>query len=64
VPALAAFNVGVELGQVAIVLLLFPVRRWVASKPWETRAVRAVAVTALVIAVFWFVERVLGALIG
>jgi hydrogenase/urease accessory protein HupE len=58
VPALASFNVGVELGQVAIILCLYPLRKWAAGKPWETKAVRVVAGLSLVLAVFWLIQRV------
>lgn len=56
---LASFNIGVELGQVAVVAALFPLlallRRW----PWSGRllllATGAIALCGLV----WFVERLL-----
>jgi hypothetical protein len=37
-PALAAFNIGVEIGQVAIVALIFPLLLWSDSSPFQTRA--------------------------
>lgn len=61
VPALLAFNVGVELGQLAVILVAFlivglPFR----GKPWYRR--RVVVPGSLVIAavgLYWFVQRVL-----
>ncbi len=58
VPALLGFNVGVELGQVAILVVAFPLlfalRRWSGYPPWIVRAGSgAIAAVAFV----WFVER-------
>ncbi|WP_169314137.1 HupE/UreJ family protein [Streptomyces piniterrae] len=57
---LLSFNLGIELGQLAIVLLLFPLllltrRRY----SWSTVAHVCVAVVVGVIGLVWFVERVL-----
>ena len=58
--ALLKFNLGVELGQLVIVLpllaLLFAVRRW---PVYAQRLLPAGSVAALLVAVGWFVERVL-----
>jgi hydrogenase/urease accessory protein HupE len=62
VPALFAFNVGVELGQVGLILLLWPLRRWALDQDWERTAVRVCAVALGAVATFWLVERVYGAL--
>lgn len=58
VPALLSFNVGVELGQVCIVAVLYPLRRMMRDRPWERRAVIAIASVIGGIALYWFVERV------
>ena len=58
VPALLAFNVGVELGQLGIVGLTYPVRAWLREKAFERRVIYAVAGIIGVIALYWFVERV------
>ena len=58
VPALLSFNVGVEIGQIAIVLVLYPLRRYAREKPWERRMVLGVAATIGGIAMWWFIERV------
>ena len=57
VPALAAFNVGVEVGQIGIVLILYPLRRWVHEKPFERHVIRGLAGLCLLVATWWFIER-------
>lgn len=62
VPALVSFNVGVELGQVAVIALAFlAVGFWARSKSWY-RSRLLVPGSAMVAAVglFWTVQRVLG----
>ena len=58
--ALLKFNVGVELGQLTIVLpllaLLFAIRRW---PVYAERLLPAGSLAALAVAVGWFAERVL-----
>ena len=60
VSALLAFNVGIELGQAAIVLVLFPalltVCRWSRAPVAHAAAGSAAAAVGL----FWFSERVFG----
>jgi hypothetical protein len=56
--ALASFNVGVELGQVAIVLVVLPLLYLASRRTWYPRLVMGVG--SLVIAFFavlWFLER-------
>jgi hydrogenase/urease accessory protein HupE len=70
VPALAAFNVGVEIGQVAIVLLALGAMRVIealsrmrARGPVtfpEPRFVHALSWAILALGLYWTVERVLG----
>ena len=56
---LLGFNVGVEIGQIAIIALLFPVLFLLRKRSWYTRAVLQVgSVLLIAIALFWFVERV------
>jgi hypothetical protein len=60
VPALLAFNAGVELGQLTVILAAFlVVGVWFRKKPWYRQ--RIVIPGSLVIAVvglFWFVQRI------
>ena len=59
VPALISFNGGVELGQLAIVSLAYPLRAWVRGRDWERRAIRVCASAIGLMALYWFVERTL-----
>jgi hypothetical protein len=52
------FNIGVELGQVAIVAIAFPLLYLVRQTPWYNRVVVAGGSLVVgVVALFWFVER-------
>lgn len=58
--SLIGFNVGVELGQVAIVCALFPVLYLVRGSAFYRRvALLWGAVALIVVALYWFVERAL-----
>lgn len=60
VHSLLGFNVGVELGQVVIVCLLFPLLFLIRKTGFYTRGVlRAGAIALIVIALYWFIERAL-----
>lgn len=61
--ALGAFNVGVELGQLGVVLLLWPLVLLLAKNEalWYRRLVPACSVIVGLLAVVWFVERIQGA---
>jgi hypothetical protein len=58
VVGLAAFNIGVEIGQIAIIAVVFPVlfmlRRWSA---YPFLALRMASVFAIVMSVIWLIER-------
>ncbi|MEM6889253.1 MAG: HupE/UreJ family protein [Pseudomonadota bacterium] len=59
---LVTFNIGVELGQLAIVLILFPILfalRQLAA--YRLVALQAGSVVLIAIAVYWFTERAYGA---
>ena len=58
--SLISFNVGVELGQVSVILLCWAlVGRWAANKSWyKQRVVVPVSVVIGLIAAYWTVERV------
>lgn len=57
--SLIMFNVGVELGQVTIILLCWLlVGKWFADKPWYRRRIVIPASAAIaVIALYWTIER-------
>jgi hydrogenase/urease accessory protein HupE len=61
VPALASFNIGVELGQVAVVLVLVPLLLAIDTRSGGKRSPKLVYAASTVIALFgayWLLERV------
>lgn len=60
ITALITFAAGVELGQIAVILITyFLVGKWFASKSWyKTRIVTSFSIIIAVIALFWTVERI------
>ena len=64
-PALLGFNLGVEVGQLAIVAPLFPLVIWLRKHPITFTRTRNVLCTSVaVLAVCWIVIRVQEALVG
>jgi hypothetical protein len=69
VPALAAFNVGVEIGQVAIVALVFPLLlladRMIAgggaAKGRQPSLVYACSAVIFALGLYWLIERTMSA---
>jgi len=59
--SLISFNVGVELGQISIILLCWGlIGRWAADRPWyRARVVVPVSVVVGLVAAYWTVERLL-----
>lgn len=59
VTALLSFNVGVELGQIAVILSCFLlVGLWFRNKPWYRKAITIPASAAVaVVGAYWLVER-------
>jgi hydrogenase/urease accessory protein HupE len=62
VPALVSFNVGVELGQLAVITLAYlAVGIWGRNKTWyRPRVVIPASATIAAVGLFWTVQRVLG----
>ncbi|MAD95585.1 MAG: hypothetical protein CML33_08850 [Rhodobacteraceae bacterium] len=60
VPALIAFNIGVEIGQLAVIAICFlTVGIWFRKKDWYHKViVIPVSVTITLIALFWVLERI------
>lgn len=59
--ALGSFNLGVELGQIAIIAVAWPLLQKVGRMTWyRPRAVQVASVGTFAAAVYWFVERALG----
>jgi hypothetical protein len=55
--AVLAFNVGVEIGQVAVVAVAMPIVIALARSSWHSRVVRYASSAVLALSVLWFVER-------
>ena len=60
VQALFGFNAGVELGQVAVVLLVWPLLAWLANRSFGRLAVELTSAAVLALGTFWFVTRAYG----
>jgi hypothetical protein len=61
VPALLAFNVGIELAQVLIVLLCFPALAWARQKGWFRQRLLIPASCLITgLAMLWLVKRAFG----
>ena len=57
--SLLNFNLGVEAGQAAVVLLLVPILMRIRQRSWEPKLVMALSAIVLVVGLVLFVERVL-----
>ena len=58
--ALLSFNIGVEIGQVAIVALVFPLVAWLGRQPYQRTVVLVVSVLVVLFGLGWLVERIFG----
>jgi len=56
-PAVLAFNAGIEIGQVAVVLVTVPAFAWLARQAWHARLVQGTSVAVCGLAAWWIVER-------
>ena len=59
-PALFAFNGGVEVGQALIVVSVWPVVRWLMGRRGYPRILVAVSAGVLAMALWWMVTRAIG----
>ena len=57
--SLLNFNLGIEAGQVLVVLLIAPILVLMHSKPWEAKLVATISAIVLAVGLFLFVERAL-----
>ncbi len=57
--SLVSFNVGIEFGQIFIIAITLPFILFFKKKTWYPPVVKVVAVVISIIAIFWFIERVL-----
>jgi HupE / UreJ protein len=60
VRCLLSFNVGVEIGQLAIVLVAFPILVWLSKRAWNSKAQFGVSLLILVAGFGWFLQRAFG----
>ena len=61
VGALLSFNVGIELAQLGLVLLVFPLLALAAKRPsYRVRLLRPLSLTIAAVASVWFVKRAFG----
>ena len=56
-PSLLSFNVGVEIGQVAIVSALYPFTRWLAGQRFQRPVLLATSAGIFLFGVGWFVQH-------
>lgn len=55
------FNIGVELGQIAIVAVVFPILFWLRKTPvYQPYVLRGASAVLILVAGWWFVERAFG----
>lgn len=59
VRSLLAFNLGVEIGQLTIAAVCWPVLFWVSRRPWSARVRIAVSSVLLAFGAAWLLDRVL-----
>lgn len=61
IPALVSFNLGVEVGQLAVLAVVLPLLFWARQRPWFlTYGVRALSAVVVLLGVGWFTLRVTG----
>lgn len=59
--SLLSFNMGVELGQLSVVLLAAMVLRWTQPYPWyANRVMKPTSIVIALTGLFWGVERIIG----
>jgi hydrogenase/urease accessory protein HupE len=58
ISSLLSFNVGIELGQFAIVAVLLPFIYSFKKKKWYPKAIKAIAIVISLIGLFWGFERI------
>ena len=61
-PSLLTFNLGVELGQLVIVALAWPLLRWLRGlRPMWPGGIRWASAGVAALGVYWLLERVMAA---
>ena len=59
--ALVGFNLGVEAGQAAVIVLFLPLGLWMGRWPGRPRVTRALSLVLALVGLAWFVQRLLAA---
>lgn len=60
VTSLIAFNIGVEFGQLSVVLVAFSLLYWFYKKDWyRQRIVMPLSIAIALIGLYWFIERII-----
>lgn len=59
--SLLLFNVGIEIGQLIVIAVALPFLILLRRTAWHDTAIRGIAVVIAVLALFWTVERIMGA---
>jgi hypothetical protein len=59
ITSLISFNVGVEIGQLVIISLLFPLLWYIRKKTWSKNAIGGIAIAIGAAGLFWFIQRAL-----
>ena len=58
ITSLLAFNIGVELGQITIVAIAFPLFLWLNRQIYHRQAVLGISTIILLFGLAWFIERI------
>ena len=58
--SLFSFNLGVEIGQIIIVTLVFPFTLWLARQSYQTLGVRLISAGIMICGMGWLIERTTG----
>ena len=57
---LLSFNIGVELGQISVLLITFLVLKLILRKNWKNEKLRTViSIIIAGVGIFWFLERII-----
>ncbi len=56
--SLFAFNVGIEVGQIIIIMLAVPLILFIRKKAWYPKVIKLFAVVISMLALFWMIERI------
>ena len=58
ISSLVSFNIGIEFGQIFIVLLVFPFIYFFRHKLWYPKTIKVFASIIIAVALYWFIQRV------